>query len=271
MALPFNSTNLLKSGWLHPSAQLREQGREGGISYFPALWVLRHCIKVAWSLLGKGFAITHVRPSHIMFMDMIDWTLKLPFAQMIAQFLQAYCVPLIVQSFNNEVEISQDSLEIPSFFFHFSLFFLFSSFLGGLFIAHIIFILSLSLIHLPSGFKGDQKWDSQYSVNTPEVATWQTIHCCLGQWVMQNSGVREVHTGKRDAVHEASETNTRKNTLEHRLYFLYLLHTLLHLLLLSTQFHDTFWGQYTWTNLPDSAKPKISINYIGQMKTWTEF
>lgn len=73
---------------------------------------------------------------------------------MIAQFLQAYCVPLIVQSFNNEVEISQDSLEIPSFSFISLLLF---SFFGGLFIAHIIFIRSLSQVHLPSGFKEDQK------------------------------------------------------------------------------------------------------------------
>lgn len=137
MAPPFNSTNLLKSEWLHPSAQLRAQGREGGISYFPPLWVLRRCIKVAWSLLGKGFAITHVSPSHIMFMDMIDWTLKLPFAQMMAQFLQAYCVPLIVQSFNNEVGISQDSPQIPSFFLSF-LFFFSPPFLGA-FLLHTLF------------------------------------------------------------------------------------------------------------------------------------
>lgn len=221
-----------------PLSSAERVREERSISDFSALCVFRHCIKVAWSLLGKGFAITHVSPSHIMFMDMIDWTLKLPFAQMIAQFLQAYCVPLIVQSFNNEVEISQDSLEIPSFSF-ISLF-LPPPFFGGLFIADIIFILSLSQIHLPSGFKGDQKWDSQYSVNTPEVATWQTIHCCLGQWVMQNSEVRELRTGKRDAIHETSETN--KDTLESRLSFLYLIlvsRALLHLLSVSTHFRDT--------------------------------
>lgn len=195
-----------QSGFTH---QLKgEQAREGGSSsLFPALCVLRHCIKVAPSLLGRGFAITHVSPSHIMFMDMIDWILKLPFAQMIPQFLQAYCIPLIVQSFNNEVEISQDSLKILSFSFISLGFFSPPPFLGGLFIAHIIFILSLSQIHLPSSFKGDQEWDSQYSVNTPEVATWQTIHCCLGHWVMQNSEVWELHTRKRDALHEASGAN----------------------------------------------------------------
>lgn len=122
-----------QSGFTH---RLGGDERQGGVASFAALCVLRHCIKVAWSLLGKGFAITHVSPSHIMFMDMIDWTLKLPFAQMITQFLQAYCVPLIVLSFNNEVEISQDSLEIPSFSF-ISLFF--SSFFGGAFLLHTLF------------------------------------------------------------------------------------------------------------------------------------
>lgn len=55
---------------------------------------------------------------------------------MITQFLQAYCVPLIVQSFNNEVEISQDSLEIPYFSF-ISLFF--SSFFWA-FLLHTLFL-----------------------------------------------------------------------------------------------------------------------------------
>lgn len=110
-----------QSGFTHQHSSKREKEKERerkreGFSCFPALCILRHCIKVAWSLLGKGFTISHVSPRHIMFMDMIDRTLKLPFAQMITQFLQAYCVPLIVQSFNYEVEISQGSLEIPSFF-----------------------------------------------------------------------------------------------------------------------------------------------------------
>lgn len=110
-------------------------------------------------------------------------------------------------------------------FLSFLSFFFTSSFFGGLFIAHIIFILSLSQIHLPSGFKGDQKWDSQYSVNTPEVTTWQTIHCCLGQWVMQNSEVRELHAGKRAAIHEASETNTVQERYLREQAFLPLLNT----------------------------------------------
>lgn len=126
-----------QSGFTHQLS--REQAREGGsISLLPAFCVLRHCIKVAQSLLGRGFAITHVRPSHIMFMDMIDWILKLPFAQMIPQFLQAYCIPLIVQSFNNEVEISQDSLKIPSFSFISFFFFLPPPFLGT-FLLHTLF------------------------------------------------------------------------------------------------------------------------------------
>lgn len=57
---------------------------------------------------------------------------------------------------------------------------------------------------------------------------------------MQNSEVRELRTGKRDAIHETSETN--KDTLESRLSFLYLIlvsHALLHLLSVSTHFHDT--------------------------------
>lgn len=84
-------------------------------------------------------------------------------------------------------------------------------FLGGFFIAHIIFVLSVSQIHLPRGFKGDQKLDSQYSVNTPELASWQRkIHCCLGQWVIEISEVRELHIGKRDAIHEASNTEQER-------------------------------------------------------------
>lgn len=55
------------------------------------------------------FAISHVRPKHIRLMDMIDGMVKLPFAQMITQFLQAYCVPLIPRSFNYEALIIQDT------------------------------------------------------------------------------------------------------------------------------------------------------------------
>lgn len=55
---------------------------------------------------------------------------------MIPQFLQAYCIPLIVQSFNNEVEISQDSLKIPFFSFISLFFFLLLLFWGAFYCTH---------------------------------------------------------------------------------------------------------------------------------------
>lgn len=54
-------------------------------------------------------------PSHIMFMGMKNHLSKLAFVQMIAQFLQACCVPLIGPSFNYEVTISQCSSIISLF------------------------------------------------------------------------------------------------------------------------------------------------------------
>lgn len=54
-------------------------------------------------------------PSHIMFTEMKNHISKLAFVQMITQFLQACCVPLIGPSFNYEVLISQCSSIISLF------------------------------------------------------------------------------------------------------------------------------------------------------------
>lgn len=64
---------------------------------------------------GGRMHCSSCHPSHIMFMDVKNHISKLAFVQMITQFLQGCCVPLIGPSFNYEVTISQCSSIISLF------------------------------------------------------------------------------------------------------------------------------------------------------------
>lgn len=64
---------------------------------------------------GEWMHCSSCWPSRIMFMEMKNHISKLAFVQMITQFLQTCCVPLIGPSFNYEVPISQCSSIISLF------------------------------------------------------------------------------------------------------------------------------------------------------------